>query len=65
MGLNVKAFLDDPPAKLDINKILGNGIEEKYLGKVTASNKYDDGSFTRVMRLFGDSMGIAYMAWFN
>lgn len=65
MGFDLKAFLDDPPAKLDIAKIIAKGPDEKYLGKLTDTNRYDDGSFTRVLNLFGDTMGIAYMAWFN
>lgn len=66
MGLNVKALLDDPPAKLDFQKILGDaGIDEKYLTKLTERNRYDDGSFNRVMNVFGDTLGMAYMAWFN
>jgi hypothetical protein len=65
MAINVRAFLDDPPAKLDVNKILGQGVDAKYLSKLTGENRYDDGGFNRVMALFGDSMGVAYMAWFN
>ncbi len=64
-GFDLKAFLDDPPAKLDIVKVINKGIDEKYLAKLTDKNRYDDGSLTRVMNLFGDSMGVAYMAWFN
>ena len=62
----MKALLDDPPAKLDFQKILGEaGIDEKYLTRLTERNRYDDGSFDRVMRVFGDTLGLAYMAWFN
>ena len=64
-GFDLKAFLDDPPAKLDIAKVIDKGIDEKYRAKLTDKNRYDDGSLLRAMNLFGDSMGIAYMAWFN
>jgi hypothetical protein len=64
-GLNLKAFLDDPPAKLDVAKIVNQGIDAKYLADLTDKNRYDDGSFDRVLRLFGDGLGMGYMAWFN
>ncbi len=65
MGFDLKAFLDDPPAKLDIAKVIDRGVDAKYLAKLTDTNRYDDGSLTRAMNLFGDSMGVSYMAWFN
>lgn len=66
MAFNVKAFLDDPPAKLDVGKVLsGDGIDPKYLSKLTEKNRYDAGAINRVMALFGDSMRVAYVAWFN
>lgn len=65
MGIDVKAFLDDPPAKLDIAKILGGKIDPKYLAKRTDKNRFDDRAFDRVLNLFGDGLSVAYMAWFN
>lgn len=65
-GFNLRAFLDDPPAVLDVAKIIGGkGVDPKYLAELTEKNRYDDGSLGRVLGLFGDSMGVAYMAWFN
>lgn len=65
-GFNVKSFLSDPPARLDVQSIIGGkGIDLKYLAEMTKKNRFDDGAFTRVMALFGDSLGAAYMAWFN
>ena len=60
-----KVVFDDPPAKLDINKIWKNEIDAKYLEKLTATNRCDNDVFFRVWSMFNDSLGGAYMAWFN
>lgn len=65
MGFNLKTFLEEPPAKLDIQKIIDKGVDARYQEKLTQNNRYDDDAFLRVMNMFGDSLGIAYMAWFN
>jgi hypothetical protein len=64
-GFNLKTFLDDPPAKLEIQRIMDKGIDDRYLGKLTDANQFDDRVFNRVMAMFGDSMRVAYAAWFN
>jgi hypothetical protein len=64
-GLNLKELLDHPPTKLELMKVAQVGIDAKYLTKMTADNKFDDQAMNRVMLLFGDSMSVAYAAWFN
>lgn len=64
-GLNVKELLDHPPEKLELMKVAASGVDAKYLSKLTADNTFDDAAFRRVMRLFDDSLSVAYAAWFN
>lgn len=64
-GFNLKALLDDPPTKIDFAKLLDRRIDAKYLGKLTGKNKFDERVFDRVAALFGDSLSVAYAAWFN
>ncbi|MEO2089392.1 MAG: hypothetical protein ABGY75_07835 [Gemmataceae bacterium] len=64
-GLNVKELLDHPPEKLELMKVAANGVDAKYLSKLTADNTFDDAAFRRVMTVFGDSLSVAYAAWFN
>jgi hypothetical protein len=64
-GLNLKAWLDDPPKKLELLRLFGGGIDHKYLTAVTAENKFDDQALSRVLSLFEDSLSVAYAAWFN
>jgi hypothetical protein len=64
-GLNVKELLDHPPEKLELMKVAANGVDAKYLSKLTADNAFDDAAFRRVMAVFGDSLSVAYAAWFN
>lgn len=64
-GLNVKELLDHPPEKLELMKVAASGVDAKYLSKLTADNTFDDAAFRRVMTVFGDSLSVAYAAWFN
>ena len=65
-GINLKALLDDPPARLDVVSLVASGVADaKYLGKLTDTNRFDDRVFARVSALFGDSLSVAYAAWFN
>lgn len=64
-GLNVKELLDHPPEKLELLKVANAGVDPKYLAKLTAANTFDDQALNRVMAVFGDSLAVAYAAWFN
>lgn len=64
-GLSVKELLDHPPEKLELIKVANAGVDPKYLAKLTAENTFDDQALNRVMRLFDDSLAVAYAAWFN
>jgi len=61
-GLDLKALLDDPPAKLEIDGGFPHNLPEKYF-----SDKEDVNLDTvfRVWSLFQDSTAVAYAAWFN
>lgn len=61
-GLNMKTLLDDPPASVNLSRLLEKGIDAKYLqkGELADMNK-----LIAVSQLFAPgSMGM-YMAYFN
>lgn len=60
--LNVRKLLDDPPAVIDVWKILGQGIDAKYL-QTGESVTLD--TLLEVTRLFDASLGGMYMLYFN
>lgn len=60
--LNVKKLLDDPPAAIDVWKILGQGIDAKYL-QTGESVSLD--SLQNVGRMFDASLGGMYILYFN
>jgi hypothetical protein len=61
-GLNLKKLLDDPPEKLDGDLIRKNGVAAKYLEKGV---EVDTRALSRIATVFGDSLSVAYAAWFN
>jgi hypothetical protein len=61
-GLNVKALLEDPPARFDIDVIIQRGPAAKYLEK---GELVDLNVVFRTLNVFGDSLSVAYAAWFN
>jgi hypothetical protein len=64
-GLNFKEFLDHPPESISISKILSDGVDKKYLTKMTADNTFNNDTFGRMLGLFDESFGFAYGLWFN
>jgi hypothetical protein len=60
--LNLKKVLDDPPAVLDVVKVMNKGIDAAYLEKGPAANM--DVLFNAA-RVFDGPMGGLYMAYFN
>lgn len=64
-GLNFKEFLDHPPESISLNKIITDGVDKKYLTKMTAENTFDSNTFGRMLGLFDESFGFAYGLWFN
>ncbi len=64
-GLNFKEFLDHPPEFVSINKIFTDGVDKKYLTKLTAENTFDNRTLGRMLGLFDESFGFAYGLWFN
>jgi hypothetical protein len=63
-GFNLKAFLDDPPARFDVSKILRDGIAAKYHSAVRENNKYDTNLLDGANQQFGN-LSFMYMGWFN
>jgi hypothetical protein len=61
-GLNLKALLDDPPERFDLEAIMQKGPAAKYLEQGEAVSLE---ALLRVARVFGDSTSVAYAAWFN
>ena len=61
-GLNLRTLLDDPPERFDFDAIMRNGPAAKYLEK---GEEVGLDVILRVGRVFGDSMSVAYAAWFN
>ncbi|HUR55838.1 MAG TPA: hypothetical protein VMZ71_17000 [Gemmataceae bacterium] len=61
-ALNLKTLLDNPPAELSVQKLLANGPDAKYLEKGRES---DFRAISRVERVFGNTLSVAYAAWFN
>ncbi len=61
-GLNLQKLLDDPPAKIDWNWLVKNGVPAKYLQKGPEVNVQ---AILRIATVFGDSLSVAYAAWFN
>jgi hypothetical protein len=61
-GLNLKTLLEDPPEQFDIDAIVARGPAPKYLEKGDFVNFE---ALLRIGRVFGDSLSVAYMAWFN
>src|SRR5262249_35852509 len=61
-GLNLQKLLDDPPARFDWNALMKNGVPGKYLQKGPEVNMQ---AILRVGTIFGDSLSVAYAAWFN
>jgi hypothetical protein len=65
-GLNVKKLLDDPPADLlNLDRIMGNGIDAKYLEPEKGKPVLDLNVLMAVSRLFDGPFGIAYAARLN
>jgi hypothetical protein len=61
-GLNLQKLLDDPPAKIDLDWLTKNGVPAKYLQKGPEVNAQ---AIFRAATVFGDSLSVAYAAWFN
>jgi hypothetical protein len=62
-GLNLKAWLDDPPAVIDLTR--EHKIDPKYLSSQTADNQFDIGALFGVWSAFDSALSPAYMGWFN
>jgi hypothetical protein len=61
-GLDVKALLDDPPARFDFDAITQRGPAAKYLANGPAA---DLNALFRVATVFDGPLSVAYAAWFN
>jgi hypothetical protein len=61
-GLNLKTLLEDPPDRFDTDAIGRNGPDGKYLEN---GPSVDIGVVIRAATVFGDSLSVAYAAWFN
>src|SRR5262249_12535087 len=61
-GLNLKTLLEDPPEKFDFAAIEKRGPAAKYLEKGDAVNL---NVLFRLSGVFGDTLSVAYAAWFN
>ena len=61
-GLNLKTLLEDPPEQFDFDAIGKGGPAAKYLEK---GDEVKLDVLLRVVRVFGDSLSVAYAAWFN
>lgn len=61
-GLNLKKLLDDPPPRFDFDAIGKAGPAAKYLENGTL---VDLAVIARIAQVFGDSLSVAYAAWFN
>ena len=63
-GLNLKTFLDDPPARLDLDAIATNGPAAlpKYLEEGTPVGF---NAILRIAQVFENPMLVAYAVWFN
>jgi hypothetical protein len=61
-GLNLKTLLDDPPARFDFDTIVKAGPAPKYL---EAGQDVNLNVVFRLVTVFGDSLSVAYAAWFN
>jgi hypothetical protein len=61
-GLYVKAWLDDPPAVVNLGP---HTIDKKYLSAETDKNLFDIGVLINVWNAFDNPLSLEYMAWFN
>ena len=61
-GLDVKALLDDPPARFDTDAIMARGPAAKYLANGPSA---DLNALFRVAQVFDGPLAVAYAAWFN
>jgi hypothetical protein len=61
-GINLKAVLTDPPAELSVQKLLADGPDGKYLER---GRECEFRAIGRVERIFGNTLSVAYAAWFN
>lgn len=62
-GLNVKELLDNPPDRIDWEKIQNEGIEKKYLFR--NGKDVDFMKMFRVTQVFNNTLAVGYAAWFN
>ena len=66
LGLNIKKVLDDPPTDLlNIDRIIADGIDAKYLEPEEDRASLDFQDFFNVLRLFEGPLGFAYAARLN
>jgi hypothetical protein len=61
-GLNLKALLEDPPAKFILQEGFPRTLPDKYF---TERRDVKIDVLSRVFQLFGDPTAVAYAAWFN
>lgn len=61
-GLNIRTFLDDPPAQIDFNAVMRDGPAAKYLEK---GPSMDTNVILGTLRVFDNPMRMGYFAWFN
>ena len=61
-GLNLRTLLDDPPERFDFDAIGKAGPAAKYLEQGQEVNL---NVLFRLANVFGDSLSVAYAAWFN
>lgn len=62
-GFSVKEFLDNPPDKIDWDKVSKEGIDPKYL--TSTGQSVDISKVFRVSQVFQNSLAVGYVAWFN
>lgn len=66
LGLNIKKVLDDPPADLlNIDRIIEDGIDAKYLDVEKDRETIDLPDIVNVWRMFNGPLGFAYAARLN
>jgi hypothetical protein len=61
-GINLRTVLDDPPERLEFDRILRDGVAAKYLEMGVL---VDVSKLTRIVAVFDNPMLVAYAAWFN
>jgi hypothetical protein len=59
-GINLRAFIDEPPAAVVLSQFLSREQDAKYRGQFVDKKKFDAGVIQRLLTVFGNQMGLPY-----